>query len=174
MAIEYFYIPLLIFFARVIDVSLGTLRIMLVAKGFERLAPIMGFFEILVWVLAISKVITNLDSWLSYVAYAGGFAMGNYVGMKLEKKLALGHEMIRVITKKDPSLLIESIRNLGYTATLVDAKGAEGKVGVLYIIINRKALQSVLELIKIHNPQAFYTIEDIRFVNKNIVAWKKF
>ncbi len=164
-------IPILIFIARITDVSIGTLRIIFISKGYKKLAPFIGFFEVLIWILAITKVMENLDNWVCYVAYAGGFATGNYVGMILEEKLALGYQMIRIITKVDAKNLIESVRNEGYTATYVDAHGAEGNVGIIYIVINRKLIDRMVKLIKKHNPNAFYTIEDIRFVNKDIEPW---
>ncbi|HOS83991.1 MAG TPA: DUF2179 domain-containing protein [Bacteroidales bacterium] len=167
----YVVIPLLIFVARICDQSIGTLRIIFISKGYKYLAPLIGFFEVLIWVLAITKVMANLDNWVCYVAYAGGFATGNYVGMLFEQRLALGYEMIRVITKVDASNLIQAIRNMGYTATVVEAQGAEGKVGVIYIIINRKCIDKIVNVIQIHNPNALYTIEDIRFVNKDIHPW---
>ncbi|HON53670.1 MAG TPA: DUF2179 domain-containing protein [Bacteroidales bacterium] len=167
----YVIIPLLIFFARICDQSIGTLRIIFISKGYKYLAPLIGFFEVLIWVLAITKVMANLDNWICYVAYAGGFATGNYVGMLLEERLALGYEMIRVITKVDATNLIQAIRSMGYTATVVEAQGAEGKVGVIYIIINRKCIEKIVHVIQEHNPNALYTIEDIRFVNKDIRPW---
>jgi uncharacterized protein YebE (UPF0316 family) len=167
----YVLIPLLIFTARICDVSIGTLRIIFISKGYKRIAPIIGFFEVLIWILAITKVMANLDNWVCYVSYAAGFATGNYVGMILEEKLALGYQMVRVITKVDASNLINALRETGYTATVVDAQGAEGKVGVIYIIINRKRIDTIVPLIKKYNPNALYTIEDIRFVNKSIEPW---
>ena len=96
-------LPFLIFIARITDVSLGTLRIIFVSKGYKIIAPLIGFIEILIWIVAISKIIQNIDNWICYIAYAGGFAVGNYVGMRLEEKLAIGFELVRVITQKDAS-----------------------------------------------------------------------
>jgi uncharacterized protein YebE (UPF0316 family) len=170
--ISYVVIPLLIFLARVVDVSLGTVRIIFISKGFNKLAPFIGFFEVFIWIVAISRVMQNLDNWICYVAYAGGFATGNYIGMKLDEKLALGYELIRVITKTEAYQLINVLRDKGYGTTSVKAYGSEGEVAVIYIIINRKKMKKVLEIIKNHNPKAFYTIEDIRFVNRDLDAWQ--
>ena len=86
----YVILPLLIFLARIADVSIGTIRIVMVAKGQKMIAPILGFFEVLIWLLAISKIMQNLDNWVCYVAYGAGFATGNYIGMIIEEKLAMG------------------------------------------------------------------------------------
>lgn len=171
--ITYVVIPLLIFTARICDVSIGTLRIIFINKGFKTLAPFIGFFEVLIWILAITRVMENLDNWVCYVSYAAGFATGNYVGMILEERLAIGYQMIRVITKVEANNLISEIREKGYAATFVDAQGSESKVGIIFIIINRKKIDIILDLIKKHNPNALYTIEDVRFVNKNIDPWVK-
>jgi len=131
-------------------------------------APFVGFFEVLIWLLAISRIMQDLDNWVSYVAYAGGFATGNFVGMYLEERLAIGHEMIRVITRKDASSLIEDLRNKGYGVTSVKAEGIEGEVAVIYIIARRSMIREVLDEINIFNPRALYTVESIKYVNKEI------
>ncbi|MDM8003229.1 MAG: DUF2179 domain-containing protein [Bacteroidota bacterium] len=166
--VTYVLLPLFIFFARIFDVSLGTLRIIFVTKGMRKVAPFVGFFEVLIWLLAISRIMQDLDNWVCYVAYAGGFATGNFVGMYLEERLAIGHEMIRVITRKDATNLIEDLRNRGYGVTSVKAEGIEGEVAVIYIIARRSMIQEVLDEINRFNPRALYTVESIKYVNKEI------
>jgi len=166
--VNYVLLPLFIFVARIFDVSLGTLRIIFVTKGMRSVAPFVGFFEVLIWLLAISRIMQDLDNWISYVAYAGGFATGNFVGMYLEERLAIGHEMIRVITRKDATSLIEDLRNKGYGVTSVKAEGIEGEVAVIYIIARRSMIKEVLDEINIFNPRALYTVESIKYVNKEI------
>jgi len=161
-------LPLFIFFARIIDVSLGTLRIIFVTKGMRKVAPLIGFFEVFIWLLAISRIMQNHDNWVCYVAYAAGFASGNLIGMLIEEKLAIGHEMIRVITRKDATNLIDELRETGHGVTWVNAKGIEGDVAVLYIIARRSMIREVLDLINKHNPRALYTVEAIKYVNKEI------
>jgi len=161
-------LPLFIFLARIVDVSLGTLRIIFVTKGMRRVAPLIGFFEVFIWLLAISRIMQNLDNWVCYVAYAAGFASGNLIGMLIEEKLAIGHEMIRVITRKDATNLIDELRETGHGVTWVTAKGVEGDVAVLYIIARRSMINGVLDLINKHNPRALYTVEAIKYVNKEI------
>jgi uncharacterized protein YebE (UPF0316 family) len=164
----YLILPLAIFCARIADVSLGTLRIMFVAKGMKHIAPFIGFFEVLIWIIAISKIFQNLDNWVAYIAYAGGFATGNYIGMLLEERLALGHEMIRVITKTEAGDLVSTLNKKGFGVTFINANGSEGAVGIVYIIVKRSMVGEILQIINDYNPQAFYTIEAIKFVNKEV------
>jgi len=166
--VTYVLLPLFIFVARIIDVSLGTLRIIFTTKGMKRVAPLVGFFEVLIWLMAISRIMQDLDNWGCYIAYAAGFATGNFVGMFLEEKLAIGHEMIRVITRKDATKLIENLRAKGYGVTSVRAEGIEGEVAVIYIIARRSMIKEVLDQINLFNPRALYTVESIKYVNKEI------
>ena len=158
-------VPLLICIARIIDVSLGTIRIILVSKGMKILAPILGFFEILIWLLAIGQVMQNLTNVVNYFAYAFGFAIGNYIGIILEEKLAMGKIVVRVITHREASALVDFLRSKDFRVTVVEATGSTGPVHLLYAIIKRSQLSLVTCHIKNFNPQAFYTVEDIRFVS---------
>jgi uncharacterized protein YebE (UPF0316 family) len=114
--------PILIFVARVADVSIGTIRIIFVSKGMKLLAPLCGFFEILIWLIAIGKVFQNFTNPIYYIAYAGGFATGNYVGIIIEERLAIGLCVIRTVTRRDATNLIEFLRAAGYGVTTMDAQ----------------------------------------------------
>lgn len=162
---DYVILPLLIMLARVTDVSMDTIRVILVSKGFRNYAPVIGFFQSLVWVITISRVMVNLEIWTAYVGYAGGFALGTYVGMRIEEKLALGYELIRVITKTDASTLIENLRNEGFPVTSTAGEGRDGRVGILFIVLKRREMKQVIRIINAYNPRAFYTVEDMRFVH---------
>ncbi|MDF1576274.1 MAG: DUF2179 domain-containing protein [Bacteroidales bacterium] len=162
---DYVILPVLILMARVVDVSLDTIRVIMVAKGYRNLAPFVGFSQSLIWLITITRIMANLDNWFTYLGYAFGFGLGTYVGMILEGKLALGYELVRVITKKGADDLINGLREQGYALTTVPGMGREGEVGVLYIIIRRKVLREVVGIIQKYNPKAFYTIEDMRFVS---------
>ena len=122
---DYILVPLLILMARVIDVSLDTIRVIMVSKGYRRLAPFIGFFQVLIWIITISRIMANLGIWTTYIGYAGGFAIGTYVGMKIEEKLALGYELIRVITSADASRLMAELINQGYQVTFVEGTGRD-------------------------------------------------
>lgn len=168
----YLILPALIFLARITDVTMGTLRIILVSKGRKSIVPILGFFEIFIWILAISRIMQNLDNVICYLAYAGGFAAGNYIGMLLEEKLALGDLLIRVITQKDATDLINSLNEQGYGTTSVEAMGLKDHVHIIYTIVKRTEFKKVVDIIHSFNPKAFYSIEDLRFVKHGIFPLK--
>ncbi|WP_051906470.1 MULTISPECIES: DUF2179 domain-containing protein [unclassified Sulfurospirillum] len=155
-------IPVLIALARVADVSIGTLRIIFVSKGLRLWAPILGFFEVTIWLLAISKVMENLTNPINYIAYAFGFSLGNYIGMFIENRLAIGMVVVRIITKRDSHILVATLRALNYSVTVADAEGNAGAVNVLFTVIKRSSIAVVRELIAKHNPLAVYSIEDVR------------
>ena len=166
-------IPLLIFVARVLDVTLGTIRVIFVSKGLKYLAPVVGFFEILIWLMAIGQIMSNLSNPACYIAYAGGFAMGNFVGITIAEKLSLGVALLRVITQKDAAELIQSLSSEKYGVTSVDGQGVHGKVNIIFTIVPRKEIQKVVDIIKKFNPKAFYTVEDIGFVEEGIFPIRK-
>lgn len=164
---DYLVLPLLILIARVTDVSMDTIRVIMVSKGYRNYAPLIGFFQSLVWIITISRVVVHLENWTAYAGYAGGFALGTYVGMRIEEKLALGYELVRVITRKDASQLIENLRKEGFTVTSAVGEGRDGRVGIIFIVMKRKALKQVVRVIHAYNPKAFYTVEDMRFVHSS-------
>jgi uncharacterized protein YebE (UPF0316 family) len=161
----YVILPLLIFLTRIVDVTLDTLRVVYISRGNRIIAPILGFFGVLIWLMAITQIMQNLENFLCYVAYAGGFAAGNYLGLILEEKLALGFQVIRIITSKDSTPLINDLRSNGYGATAVNAEGKEGKVHIIFSIVKRRHIADVISIINHFNPKAFYSIEDIRSLN---------
>ncbi len=168
----YFVLPFLIFIARICDVSIGTIRIVMVAKGQKIVAPILGFFEVLIWLLAISRIFENLDNWVCYFAYGAGFATGNYIGMYIEEKLAMGIIKIQIITRKPADTLIEKLHASGYGITHQDAQGSTETVSIIYSIIKRTELPKMTDLIKTYNPKAFYSIEDVKYVSSGIFPEK--
>jgi uncharacterized protein YebE (UPF0316 family) len=169
----WFILPALIFFARVVDVSMGTIRVIFVSRGLKYLAPIVGFFEILIWLLAIGQIMKNLSNPMCYVAYAGGFAMGNFVGIHIAEKLSIGVVMIRVVTTKDAAPLVDFLKTENYGVTSIDGHGTSGQVKVVFTIVPRREVRSVIELIKKFNPNAFYSIEEVGLVKKGIFPVRK-
>ena len=169
----YVLLPALIFLARVTDVTIGTIRIVMVSKGHKIWAPVLGFFEVLIWLIAITKIIQNLDNWMCYIAYGLGFAAGNYVGLILEEKMALGVVKLQIITKKDAAKLIENLKDSGYGITHHKAKGSNENVSIIYSVIKRSEIKKVEEIIKATNPKAFYSVEDIKFVNQGVFPLAK-
>ncbi len=161
-------IPFLIFLARILDVSIGTLRITFVSRGMKYIAAPLGFIEILIWVIAISQVMQHLNNWVTYIAYALGFAVGNYVGLLLEERLAVGSHIIRTIVREDVMGLTKALWEAGFGVTTVDAHGETGPVRVIFTIAKRRNLEKVVNLIKEFDPNAFYTIEDVRFFHETM------
>ncbi|UCF00504.1 MAG: DUF2179 domain-containing protein [Planctomycetota bacterium] len=166
-------LPILIFVARICDVTIGTIRIIFVSRGQKYLAPLVGFFEILIWLVAIGKVMQNLNNVFCYVAYAGGFAAGNFIGIYIEEKIAMGTLVIQIITRKDASELIKNLKLKGYGTTSIPAEGSTGRVHIIYTVIKRSSLTEVVEIIKRFNPKAFYSIEDVKFVKEGIFPLRK-
>lgn len=165
-------LPGLIFLARICDVTIGTIRIIFVSKGEKLLASFFGFFEILIWLVAIGQIMQNLNNVFCYIAYAAGFASGNYIGITIEEKLAMGVLIVRIFTTNEGTKLIDSLRGAGFGVTSVDAQGSSGKVKVVYTVIKRKSLTEVVEIIKEFNPKAFYSVEEIRSVNAGVFPIK--
>lgn len=161
-------LPLLIFLARISDQTIGTMRLIFLSKGQKFLAPFLGFFEVIIWLLAVGQIMKHLDNVLAYVAYGGGFAMGNYIGMVIEEKLSIGNVLIRIIPKKDTKELINYLRENDFGVTSVNAEGSKGKVDIVFTIIKRKDVVNVVSIINKFNPNAFYTIEDVKAINEGI------
>ncbi len=155
-------LPLLIFFARIMDVSIGTLRLIFVSKGFKFYAPILGFFEVIIWLLAIGQIMQHLDNVVCYIAYGLGFATGNFLGILLEERMSLGTVLIRVVPKADTTSLINRLREKSFGASLVDIEGMTGKLKMIFAIVKRKDLKEVMGIIRDYHPQAFVTIEDVK------------
>ena len=165
---KFVLLPVLIFLARICDVTLDTLRIIYVGRGMKFLAPVIGFVEVMIWLVAITQIFKNLSNPVCYVAYAGGFAMGNLIGILIEEKMAIGTVVIRIITQKDAEALIRRLKENRYGVTNVDAQGAMGQVKIIFTIVKRKNIDSVLGIVRDCNPLAFYTIEDVRSVRKGV------
>ncbi len=159
-------VPLFIFFARITDVSISTIRMMLVISGRKELAPFIGFFESLIWLIAIGQILQNVGSVVTYLAYASGFATGTYVGMRIEERMALGKVIVRVITQRDATALLGAIRQAQYRLTVVEAEGAYGSVSLIFTVISRRQLPALTRIIHTHNPKAFYTVENVRFASQ--------
>jgi uncharacterized protein YebE (UPF0316 family) len=164
--LDFVLMPLLIFVARVADVSINTLRFMFMMNGKKNIVPILGFFEALIWLLAIGQIFQNIDNPLSYLAYAGGFATGTYVGMTLDEKLALGRVLVRVITPKPLPTLLEFMKEKNYRFTNVGGEGRFGKVNLLFTVMKRDQLQEFISMVKICDEKAFYTIESVKRVSE--------
>jgi uncharacterized protein YebE (UPF0316 family) len=166
---QFLVLPFLIFLSRIFDVSIGTIRIITLSKGLKKLAPLFGFFEVLIWLLAIRIVLANISNPVHYVAYAAGFSAGTWIGMIIEERLAIGNFMIRIVTRKEGEGLISKLRGEGFRVIDLIAHDNDGEISVIFSIIQKKDMAHIRELIERFNPRAFYTVEDIRFVSDTTI-----
>ena len=170
---SYVIIPLLIFLSRILDQSIGTMRIVFVARGYHKLAPLMGFFEVTIWLLAIRQIMVHIDDPICFIAYGGGFAMGNYAGLKIEERLSLGLVILRIVFRADSSEFTAYMAEKGYGYTAVNGEGSRGNVKILFSVIKRNRLKEVLSKLSITNPRSFYTIEDVKKASFDIFPLDK-
>jgi uncharacterized protein YebE (UPF0316 family) len=155
-------LPVLIFLAELSVVTVGTVRTIAIARGMKRLAPALGLVEVSIWLYAIGAVMKNLSNPACYVAYAAGFSLGNFLGVFLEGKLALGNLFVRVITRRDTADLIGSLQAAGYGVTTVGARGATGPVQIVLTVIKRKDWEFVRSIIRSFDPKVFYSVDDLQ------------
>ncbi len=163
-----YLLPVIIFFGRIVDVTLGTLRIIFVSKGEKLKAPVIGFFEILIWVVVISQVLSRADSMIAYLSYAAGYAAGNYVGILIEKRIAFGIILCRVYTNKSGFKLVKLLSLKGFGATITHGTGSVNEVDIVETIFDRKQLKNVSSIILSFDKDAFYVIEDVRTRSRGV------
>lgn len=167
-------LPLLIFIARIGDVSMETIRVIYISRGIKYLAPIIAFFEIIIWLLAMEVVISDLTNLANFFAFAFGFAMGTYVGLVIEEKLSIGMVIMRIVTTEESNEEIASfLKSENFGVTSLDAKGARGNVKVILTLVNRTDVSRITDHLKTTNPHAFFSIEDVRYANEGVFRPKK-
>lgn len=154
-------LPVLIFIARIADVSINTIRIIYVLGGRRKTATLLGFFESFIWLMAIRQIFEHLDNWICYVAYPAGFAAGIYVGMIIEERIAYGKVIVRIITRKDITQLLEHLNKQRYRYTHVSADGPDGHENLVFTVLERDGLEQLLQELKTMLPTAFYTVEKV-------------
>ena len=157
---------LMIFFLRVADMSLDTIRVLFVVRGKKAIVWVLGFFQSLIFVIAISSVLTELDNILNVVGYATGFATGNLVGMLIEQRLAIGHILVTIISSNRGAFIAERLRAGGYAVTEIPGRGRNGTVFELHASVLRKDVPNVETIVLEADPQAFITAEDVRPVRR--------
>ena len=173
MAFDYFswiILPILIFLSRLGDVTMATLRHIFISKGLRKIVPVLGFFEVLIWLVAMRQVFSHLDNVACFIAWALGFSAGTYLGMLIEERIALGTQVIRIITSEDPSGLITDLRSIHQGVTVVDAQGAMGPVKLLFTVVKRVNKAQVIQMIHNHSPHAFYSIEDVKSAHQGVFS----
>ncbi len=151
--------PLLIFFMRIADVSLATLRMLLIMRNARLWAPVIGFFEVLIWILAAGTAIQHLQSPWHVLGYAGGFAAGNLVGLLLEERLAFGFASVQVFTQSRGAELANALRNLGHGVTQLEGRGRDGSVDLVLSVVRRRDLPKVSAVIGDLAPDSFLSVE---------------
>ncbi len=164
----YVIVPILIFLARICDMSLDTIRVIFMSKGIKYLPSFVGFFEVIIWLVAIGQVMNNLTNVVCYIAYGAGFATGTFIGMAIEEKLSLGLASVRIITKEDPTTLMQYLRSHDYGVTSINGEGGKGPVKMVFTIIKRKDLPHVVSIIKEFHPKAFYAVEEVKSVAEGV------
>jgi uncharacterized protein YebE (UPF0316 family) len=163
----------LIFLLRLVNMSLDTLRVLMVTRGRKGLAWVFGFLQTVVFVIVFIYVIQDLNNWLNIVAYAAGFATGNVFGMWIEERIALGHVDLRIISPNWGAAIAERLREDGYAVTEIPARGRDGMVTLLNCSVRRKDLEMVEETIQEIDPKAFVTAEDVRPIQRGFWRLKK-
>ena len=166
----YVILPLLIFLARVADVSMETIRVVYISRGIKYLAPIIAFFEIIIWLLAMEVVLKDLSNIPNFFAYALGFATGTYVGLVIEEKLSIGMVILRIITTDDMSSegIVTFLSNEQFGVTHIDAHGSRGAAQLILSLVNRTDLPKITTFLNENYPRAFFSIEDIRYANEGV------
>lgn len=166
-------LPTLIFLAQIANVCMETLRIVFLSKGIKYLAPIIAFFEIIIWLLAIVGVLSNLSNIANFLAYAFGFALGTYVGLVIEERLSIGMVSMRIITpEKTGDEIMAYLQSENYGTTYVDAQGSRGGVKMIITLVDRDDVPRITRHFEETNPDAFFSIEDVRYVNQGVFRKK--
>lgn len=166
-------LPILICLAEMAVITFDTIRTIYIARGRKSLASLLGCVEVSIWLFAISQVMQNLNNPACFVGYAAGFTAGTFLGIGIEEKLALGTLVVRIITNKDATALIVTLREACYGVTSIEAQGASGPVQVIFTFIERKQLAHVVRIIEQADPTTFYAVEDLRSANGGIFQTPK-
>jgi uncharacterized protein YebE (UPF0316 family) len=156
------YLLVFIFLAEMCVVTLCTLRTIFITRGMKYLAPLLGFFEVLTWLLAIGEVMKNLTDFRCSLAFACGFTTGTFLGMLIEQALALGSVVVRTITHKDASALVQELRDAHYGVTCLPGHGATGAVQLIFTVVPRRELSAVVAILKRFDPDVFYSVDSLQ------------
>ena len=158
-----------IFVGGVTYVTLDTLRILLAARGYRSVAAVLGVAEVVVFLLAIAKVLAGPLDWAKIIAYATGFGLGTIVAVWIEARMAIGLVAMRVITRRDASELLEALRERQFGATTVAAQGVHQKVRIIFSVIQRKQVEAFVQTVQAMHPQAFISTEDVRLAREGFI-----
>jgi uncharacterized protein YebE (UPF0316 family) len=164
---------LLIFALRIVDVSLDTMRVIFAIRGRRDLAAVLGFCMALVWIFAVGNAVKHVDSILHILGYAGGYATGTFVGITIERMVAYGVAMVRVISAHGGVEIAQALRDRGYGVTEVAGYGREGRVEVLFAAVNRSHLDDVMEIVNKWDEGAFVTIEEPKDIRGGLLRTRE-
>jgi len=153
---------LLIFIARITDVSMGTMRMLMLVKGRRFPAAAIGFFEVIIYVNALARVVNALDNWVYMLIYALGFAAGNYLGIYLEERMALGYAGVQIIVQSESDSLVSFLRENGFGVTVTEGWGREGPKDILTVIVPRRQMDKLMQLVNSHDSKSFTIVMDAR------------
>lgn len=156
---------LIIFFAKIIEVSISTIRVVFIGKGERVKGAILGFVEIMIWLVVVSSVLNNItEDPIKMLIYAAAFSLGNYLGVTIESKIAVGLASIQVVVnEKSGDILADILREQGYGVTIIEGKGKNESIkNLLFIQLKRKKIPEAVKLVKQHNPEAYITVNDIK------------
>jgi uncharacterized protein YebE (UPF0316 family) len=175
---EYFTVAALsgyafIFFARICDVSLQTMRTIMVVRGERLKAATLGFFEVTIYVVALGSIFDNLDNPFNVLVYALGFASGNYIGGMIEEKLAIGVQFVQIITMNDPLRFARNLREQGYGVTAIEGHGFTGSQFVLQVLADRKKVKTLLADVDAWDQDNFVIVTDARKYHGGIMSRDK-
>lgn len=166
-------LPIIIFCGRIIDVTLGTLRIIFVSKGVKDIAPIIGFVEVFIWIVIISQILVRANDLVSYLSYAAGYATGNYVGILIENRIAYGILLCRIYTQQNGKELIQRLSKLNIGATMTHGTGSTNEVDIIETVVDRKEMRKLEVLLADFDPNIFYVVEDVRTKKNGIFPKRK-
>ena len=161
-------LPLIIFCSRICDVSLGTMRIIFVSRGEKKIAPVFGFFEVFIWVVIISQVLSRANSVVCFLSYAGGYAAGTFVGLCLEERIGKGFILYRVFIRKGGQDLVALLSKNGCGATLTRGQGSVAEIDIVEAVVSRKETKMMENIIKGFDPKAFFLVENVKGKQRGI------
>lgn len=155
-------LPVIIFFGRIVDVALGTLRIIFVSKGEKNKAPLIGFVEVFIWVVVISQILVRANDMVSYLSYAAGYAAGNYIGLSIEDRIAYGIVLCRIYTQKNGKELVQILNKMDVGATMTHGTGSTNEVDIIETVVGRKEFKRLVNTLNDFDNNIFYVVEDVR------------
>ena len=156
---ELFLSAIIIMLFRIADVTIGTFRTILIVNGKKYYAAIAGFFEVLIWILAMKYIVQNLDNFINLIGYASGFALGNILGITIEQKIGFGYAQVSIISKDKAREIVDKLRRLMYGATVLPAEGFKGNVTIIIAIVKRKETASLIREVEAIDPKCFINIQ---------------